>query len=105
MRDCLHLETLYTLLHTIQIRVSVNSYNGKSRTKPHKMTGPFTTYNGNPYLRYCVQWESLYALLRTMGLPACVTAYNGNPYMRYCVQWECLYPLIRTMGIPISATT
>ena len=37
--------------------------------------------------RYCVQWKSLYALLRTME-----TAYNGNPYMRYCVQWKITSP-------------
>ena len=47
-------------------------------------------YSGNPYMRYCVQWISLYALLRAMHIPICVTASNGNSYMRYCVQWKSL---------------
>ena len=66
-----------------------------------------TTYNGNPYIPYCVQWKSLYPLLCKMEIHLSVTAYDGNPYIRYCVQWtsyKFLYPLLRTMGIPISVT-
>ena len=33
-------------------------------------------YNGNPCMRYCVQLESLYALLRTTKISICVTAYH-----------------------------
>ena len=51
---------------------------------------------GPPDGRYCVQWKSLYALLRTMEIPICVTAYNGNPYMRYCVQWKIISPNVDT---------
>ena len=65
-------------------------------------------------MRYCVQWKSLYALLRTMDIPTrvtacngnpyCVTAYNGNLYMSYCVQWKSVHALLRTMDIPTCVT-
>ena len=57
-----------------------------------------TAYNGNPCMRYCVQWKYLYAVLRTTKIPVSVTAYNRNPYMRYCVQRKSLYALLRTIG-------
>ena len=28
-----------------------------------------TAYNGNPYIRYCVQWKALHTLLRRMDIP------------------------------------
>ena len=87
---------MYALLRTLEILLSVTAYIGnpflrycvqwESRTKLHKMTGPVTAYNGILYIRYCVQWKSLYPLLRTMEFPTSVTAYNGIPYIRYRVQ-------------------
>ena len=47
-------------------------------------------YNGNPFLRFCVQWKSLY--------PYCV---QWKSFYLYCVQWKSLYPVLRAMEIPI----
>ena len=39
-----------------------------------------TAYNGKSFfIRYCVQWKSLYPLLRTIEILACVTAYAETP--------------------------
>ena len=54
--------------------ISVTAYNGNPFTR--------TAYNRNPYIRYCVQWKSLYPVLRTMEIPISGSAYNGNPYIR-----------------------
>ena len=35
-----------------------------------------TAFNGNPYIRYCVQWKSLYPLLHTTEIPTSITAYT-----------------------------
>ena len=82
-RSCVHWKSLYVLLRAMDIPICV------------------TACNGNPYMRYCVQRKitspnadpgplpavkipnpnprtALYALLRTMEIPICVTAYNGK---------------------------
>ena len=51
-----------------------------------------TAYSGNFYIRYCVQWKSLYALLRTTEIPIYVIAYKENTYMCYCVQRKITSP-------------
>ena len=67
--------------------------------RENRQSESVTAYNRNPNMRYCVEWKSLYALLRTVEISISVTAYNGNPYMRYCVQRKSLYPLLRTIGL------
>ena len=57
------------------------------------------SHNGTIAFRYCVQWKSLYPLLRTMEISISVTAYNRHPYIRYSVQRKSLYPLLRTIGL------
>ena len=136
MRYCVQRQSLYTLLRTTETPICATAYNGKSpaqtptpdRRRPGKSPiqnpGPPRADPGRPLLRTmeipicvtayngnCVQWKSLYALLRTMENhqpkrrprtatgrenpqskspehPICVTAYNGNPYILDCVQWK-----------------
>ena len=75
----------------MEIPVSVTAYNLIAKENPHptnprvaagdrenRQSESVPAYKGNPFIRYCVQWKSLYPLLRTMEVPIRFTAYNGN---------------------------
>ena len=47
--------------------------------RENRQSESVTACNGNPYFRFCVQWKSLYAFLRTTGSPKTFVAYTWLP--------------------------